>query len=106
MPTRWGLLAAAGIAFCCLQGAARAQGTAPGQYGRQVRTVDTNAHCIVADALALLGSGAQAAMPPTKGVKERACRRERRPREGVPVALALTRLLDVLDGRLGLGPLP
>lgn len=77
MPTRRGLLAAAGIAFCgcCLQGAARAQDKAPARRpvsvaGRQIRTVDAHAHCIFADVLALLGSGAQAPMPPTKGAEE------------------------------------
>ncbi len=38
--------------------------------------------------------------------EERARRRARRLREGVPVAPALARLLDSLGGRLGLGPLP
>ncbi len=58
--------------------------------------MDLHAHCIFADAPALLGSGVQAAMPPTKGVEERARRWERRLREGVPVAPALARLLDGL----------
>ncbi len=85
MTTRRGLLAAAGIAFCgcCLRGPARAQGAAPspGQgtaparrpvtvAGKRVKTVDTHAHCIFADALALLGTNAQAAVPATKGVEE------------------------------------
>lgn len=77
MTTRRGLLAAAGVAFCgcCLQGAARAQGTAPVRRpvsvaGRRIKTVDAHTHCIFADALALLGSGAQAVVPPTKGVEE------------------------------------
>ena len=81
MTTRRGLLAAAGIAFCgcCLQGAARAQGTTPGiapvrrpvsVAGKRIKTVDAHTHCIFADALALLGSNAQAILPATKGVEE------------------------------------
>ena len=38
--------------------------------------------------------------------EERARRRERRAREGVPLAPALARVLNNLGGRLGLGPLP
>ncbi len=82
MFTRRGLLASAGLAFCscCMLDAARGQtaGGAGGQAarlpvsvgGRRVRTVDAHAHCIFADALELLGTGAQAVVPATKGVAE------------------------------------
>ena len=80
MTTRRGLLAASGLAFCscCLLGA-RAQtrdaSSQPARLpvdvgGKRVRTVDAHSHCIFADALDLLGTGAQAALPATKGVAE------------------------------------
>lgn len=74
MTTRRGIMAGA-MAFCacCLTGV-RAQ-TAPARLpvmvgGKRVRTIDTHTHCIFEDALALLGSGGQARVPPTKGVAE------------------------------------
>jgi aminocarboxymuconate-semialdehyde decarboxylase len=67
----------AGLGFCscCLLDAARAQ-TGEGTRlpitvnGKRVKTIDVHAHCIFADALALLGSDAQAVLPATKGVQE------------------------------------
>ena len=77
MRTRRGLLAAAGIAFCscCMLEAARAQADGPARLpvsvgGKRVKTIDAHSHCLFADALELLGTGAQAALPATKGVQE------------------------------------
>ena len=51
---------------------------------------------------------ASARLPGVEAIRlpgeERARRRERRLREGIPVAPALARLLDTLGGRLGIGP--
>lgn len=76
MTTRRGLLGA-GLAFCgCgLLHRARAQQPAPVRRpvtldGQRVRTIDTHAHCIFQDALALMGGRAQAIVPPTRGVAE------------------------------------
>jgi predicted TIM-barrel fold metal-dependent hydrolase len=78
--TRRGLFAG-GLAFCgcCMIDTARAQdggqNGAPRRLpvsvgGKRIKTVDAHAHCYFLDALELLGSGAQAVLPATKGVPE------------------------------------
>ena len=81
MRSRRGFLGA-GLAFCscCLLDRARAQqpaspSTGPARVpvmigGQRVRTVDAHSHCIFEDALSLMGSRAQAIVPPTRGVDE------------------------------------
>jgi aminocarboxymuconate-semialdehyde decarboxylase len=77
MATRRGLLRGlGGLAFCtcCMQRAARAQ-TPPRRLpitvaGQRVRTIDVHSHCLFLEALALMGTDAQAILPPTKGVPD------------------------------------
>ena len=38
--------------------------------GKRVKTIDAHTHCLFADALELMGTGAQAVLPATKGVQE------------------------------------
>ena len=79
MATRRRLLQfAAGIGFCSCGWlrAARAQAPAgPARLpvtvgGTRVRTIDVHAHCLMEEALEIMGTTATAVLPPTKGVAE------------------------------------
>jgi predicted TIM-barrel fold metal-dependent hydrolase len=69
--------AAAGIAFCScsLIDAARAQQPAATRLpvtvkGQRVKTVDLHAHCLIHDAVALLGADSRSVISPVKGAEE------------------------------------
>jgi len=69
--------AAAGIAFCScsLIDAARAQQPAATRLpvmvkGQRVKTIDLHAHCLIHDAVALLGADARSVISPVKGAEE------------------------------------
>ena len=69
--------AAAGLAFCScgMLDAARAQQPAAKRLpvtvnGKRVKTVDVHAHCLIHDAVALLGADARNILSPVKGAQE------------------------------------
>jgi predicted TIM-barrel fold metal-dependent hydrolase len=69
--------AAAGIAFCScsLLDTARAQQPAATRLpvmvkGQRVKTIDLHAHCLIHDAVALLGADARSVISPVKGAEE------------------------------------
>src|SRR5262249_33130644 len=69
--------AAAGIAFCscAMLDAARAQQPAATRLpvmvkGQRVKTIDLHSHCLIHDAVALLGADARSVIAPVKGAEE------------------------------------